>query len=36
MRHVIVNGHPIQVDGEPVAADELGRPGHLVKPAPRT
>ncbi|MGI9615025.1 MAG: amidohydrolase family protein, partial [Acidimicrobiales bacterium] len=35
MRHVIVNGHPIQVDGDPVPADELGRPGHLVKPAPR-
>jgi N-acyl-D-aspartate/D-glutamate deacylase len=35
MRHVIVNGHPIQIDGEPVSAEELGRPGQLVKPAPR-
>ena len=36
MRHVVVNGHPIQVDGEPVPAEEMGRPGQLVKPAPRT
>ena len=35
VRHVVVNGQPIQVDGEPVAAEELGRPGQLIKPGPR-
>jgi N-acyl-D-aspartate/D-glutamate deacylase len=33
VRHVLVNGTPIQVDGEHVAGDL--RPGHLVRPAKR-
>ncbi len=35
VRHVVVNGQPIQVDGEPVSAEAIGRPGQLVKPSPR-
>ena len=33
MRHVLVNGTPIRVDGE---NDFAARPGRLVKPTPRT
>ena len=35
MRHVIVNGQAIQVDGERIEAAHQARPGHLVRPAPR-
>jgi len=33
VRHVVVNGTPVQVDGEPVAL--AGLPGRVVRPAPR-
>ncbi len=35
IRHVLVNGHPIQVDGEPLLEEHAARPGQLVSPAPR-
>jgi hypothetical protein len=35
MRHVLVNGTPIRVDGEPVGPDELAaagaRPGRVLR-----
>jgi hypothetical protein len=33
MRHVVVNGTPVQVDGERVAGD--ARPGQVVRSQPR-
>ncbi|MFT5530101.1 MAG: N-acyl-D-amino-acid deacylase [Candidatus Poriferisodalaceae bacterium] len=36
VRHVLVNGLPIQRDGVPVEEAHAARPGHLVKPAART
>ncbi|MGE3328943.1 MAG: amidohydrolase family protein [Acidimicrobiia bacterium] len=33
MRHVLVNGTPIRVDGEMVEAVRTGRPGQMVRPA---
>ena len=35
MRHVLVNGTPIQVDGAPLADVLDTRPGQLVRPAVR-
>ncbi len=35
MSHVVVNGVPIRLDGEPVPDADRGRPGHLVSPAAR-
>ncbi len=36
IRHVLVNGQPIHLDGEPVDAARSQRPGQLVRPAPRS
>jgi N-acyl-D-aspartate/D-glutamate deacylase len=36
MRHVLVNGSAIQIDGEPVVGILDERPGQLVRPAPRS
>jgi N-acyl-D-amino-acid deacylase len=33
--HVLVNGTPIRLHEQPVPLDESGRPGAIVKPAPR-
>ncbi|MCP5029075.1 MAG: amidohydrolase family protein [Actinomycetia bacterium] len=35
MLHILVNGHPIRLDGEPVPGALDERPGQLVRPAPR-
>ena len=35
IRHVLVNGQPIQVDGTPVAEAVASRPGHLLRSTPR-
>ena len=35
MRHVVVNGRPIQVDGSFLEGSLTSRPGQLVRPAPR-
>ena len=35
VRHVLVNGHPIRLDGTPLDDAVSARPGHLVRPAPR-
>ncbi|MEA3218096.1 MAG: hypothetical protein QOJ19_4252 [Acidimicrobiia bacterium] len=35
MRHVLVNGQPIQQDGERIEAAYTNRPGQVVRPAPR-
>jgi N-acyl-D-aspartate/D-glutamate deacylase len=35
MRHVLVNGQPIQQDGKPVEDTLAGRPGQIVRPALR-
>lgn len=35
IRHVLVNGHTIQVDGVPVAEAVASRPGHLLRSTPR-
>ena len=35
IRHVLVNGHAIQVDGTPVAEAVASRPGHLLRSTPR-
>jgi N-acyl-D-aspartate/D-glutamate deacylase len=35
MRHVLVNGTPIQLDGEQLPDALAARPGHLVRPARR-
>ncbi|MGI9597439.1 MAG: hypothetical protein ACR2QK_14845, partial [Acidimicrobiales bacterium] len=36
IRHVLVNGQPIQVDGEPLHDALEERPGQLIRPAART
>lgn len=36
VRHVLVNGQPIQRDGASLVDSIEGRPGQLVKPGPRT
>ncbi len=36
MRHVFVNGEAIQLDGDVLLEAHDGRPGQLIKPAPRT
>ena len=36
IRHVLVNGVPIQCDGVPVDAARTSLPGQLVRPAPRS
>jgi len=36
MRHVLVNGLPIQVDGEPLADAQAALPGQLVRPTHRS
>jgi len=33
--HVLVNGTPIRVDEKPLAIEESGRPGQIVKPSRR-
>ena len=35
VRHVVVNGTPVQVDGARVDADDNLRPGRIVRPAPQ-
>ena len=35
VHHVLVNGVPIRLDGEPVPDADRGRPGDLVSPADR-
>jgi N-acyl-D-aspartate/D-glutamate deacylase len=35
MRHVVVNGQPIQVDGARIEEALAHRPGQVVRPAPR-
>ena len=35
MRHVLVNGQPIQLDGARVEAALADRPGQVLRPAPR-
>ncbi len=35
MRHMFVNGTPIQLDGQQLAAAVAARPGHIVKPSRR-
>jgi N-acyl-D-amino-acid deacylase len=36
MRHVLVNGQPIRVDGVPIEDEGAGRPGQHVRPSPRS
>ncbi|MEL7156866.1 MAG: amidohydrolase family protein [Actinomycetota bacterium] len=35
VRHVLVNGRPIQVDGTPLPAAHEAKPGMIVRPGPR-